>query len=249
MKLGVISDIHANLPALKAVLSALEEEDVDSIVCLGDIVGVLGSSAEVVELVRNSCEYTVYGNHDTRVFPERDWMCVRDYEFVEYEHTLQSLSDNQLDWLTSLPGMLTVYDNVTLAHCRPDPENPDGGKTGDSGIKPRKFVSVGGEYLDGGILLFGHTHYQKSLSLDKFDGQSGLMVNPGSVGYPYGYEERTDGGKTFHVGKASYAIVDTEQKTAELRSVEYDSTDVFTHLEKHDLEDARSEDSTTRGRH
>ena len=52
MKIGIISDIHANLPALQAVLARLDQEDCVKILCCGDVVGYGGNPRECVDLVR-----------------------------------------------------------------------------------------------------------------------------------------------------------------------------------------------------
>lgn len=232
MKLGILSDIHANQPALEAVLSEFETESVDEVICAGDIVGVLGSPNEVATTIRETTEYVVFGNHDSRVFPEREWMPVHDFEVLEYEQTLDEMSEENMDWLTSLPGVIHTDFGVTIAHSRPDPEAPHGAEKGDAGVHPKDFVTIGSEYVDGGILILGHTHYQHGVSLDRFEGQSGLVLNPGSVGFPFDAGKLDDGTR---VGEASYAIVDTETQECELETVEYDATAIIEFLLSHDI--------------
>lgn len=85
MRLGVIADVHGNVPVLEAVLAALDERRVDAIACLGDIVGVLGSPDTCVSLVRRYTDYAVYGNHDSRVFYDRAFLPQRHVDVLEYE--------------------------------------------------------------------------------------------------------------------------------------------------------------------
>jgi len=219
-KVGVVSDIHANLPALQAVLHELEEtHSVDKIVCVGDIVGVLGSPSEVVTLVREKTDVQVCGNHDTRFFPTRDWVPEEDYEIAEYEQVTSSLTDEQMEWLTSLPTYEVMDDTFHVAHCNPLLDDETGVETGDAGIHPKDYISVGGQVVDGGVLVFGHTHYQHAVLLDKFAGQSGLVLNPGSVGFPYKDN-----------GPASYGVVDTETLTYHNNTIEYDTSSVEEHI-------------------
>lgn len=219
MKLGVLADVHGNKPALDAVLGALDEHDVDAIVCVGDIVGVLGWPNETVSTIRNAARAAVYGNHDLRVFPDVSFLPTSDVEVAEYEQVTESLTEENLDWLTSCPGITTVDDgSVTLAHCRPNPDDPAGFHTDDRGVPPRRFTKVGSQHVSGGILLLAHTHFQHAVNLDKFQGQSGLIVNPGAVGHPY------------EKGRADYAVVDIDTQTYELASVEYDAGPVKAHL-------------------
>ena len=65
MRLAIISDIHANLPALNRVLTFLDGIKVDEIYCLGDIVGYGPFPNECIDLVSKRCTAMVMGNHDT----------------------------------------------------------------------------------------------------------------------------------------------------------------------------------------
>jgi len=66
MKLDLISDIHGNLPALRAVLD--EMPSVDMLVCLGDVIGYGPYPAECFELVQEQCDIILQGNHDRDVW-------------------------------------------------------------------------------------------------------------------------------------------------------------------------------------
>ncbi len=70
MKIAVISDVHANLEALNAVLEHIEGESVDSIICLGDILGYGPSPVECVDIIAKRCEWSLMGNHDFGVVYE-----------------------------------------------------------------------------------------------------------------------------------------------------------------------------------
>lgn len=219
-KVGVVSDIHGNLPALEAVLHELKNtHKVDKTVCVGDIVGVLGSSSEVVDLIRENTDVQVCGNHDTRFFPTRNWVPKEDYEIVEYEQVTETLTDEQMEWLTNLPTYEVIGGSFHIAHCNPLLDDETGVETSDNGIHPKDYITIGGQVVDGGVLVVGHTHYQHSVLLDKFVGQSGLMLNPGSVGFPY--EDN---------GPASYSVIDTETLDHSHYTVEYDTTSVEEHI-------------------
>lgn len=234
MKLGIISDIHGNEPALDAVLASLDNHDVDDMVCVGDIVGLLGAPNACVDAVRDYCSHAVYGNHDSRFFPDRNWVAVHDFDIAEYEQVMDDLTDENYTWLTSLPGQVTAYDDITLVHAYPNSNDPAGIQRGNSGVKPGDFPEVGSGHVDGGVLLLGHTHIQHAVDLDKFDGQSGLVLNPGSVGFPFDHEEEYEGDAV--VGKASFATLDIETQEYSLETVEYDATPVIDHLERWDLQ-------------
>lgn len=232
--IGIISDIHGNQPALDAVLAALDNHDVDDVLCVGDIVGLLGASNACVDAVREHCSHAVYGNHDSRFFPDRNWVAVHDFDIAEYEQVMEGLTDENYTWLTSLPEQVTAYDTITLVHAHPDSNDPAGIQRGNAGIKPRDFAEKGSEHVDGGVLLLGHTHKQHAVNLDKFDGQSGLILNPGSVGFPFDHRTETDDEDDTETvfGKASYATLDPETQAYSLETVEYDATRVVEFLER-----------------
>ncbi len=72
MRVAIISDIHANLPALEAVLSDVEETGVDELWCLGDVVGYGAQPDECAALVAERCGLCLVGNHDLAVLGELD---------------------------------------------------------------------------------------------------------------------------------------------------------------------------------
>lgn len=216
---GVVSDIHANRPALEAVLADMP--DVDALACVGDIVGILGWNAWTVETVRDRFDYVVFGNHDARVRPEFAYSPSFPSAEDEAELVAEQLSDGHVEWLSELPERIET-DSFIMGHARPfyfrDPGYPvHGFAQGDTGMGPGEFTRIG-PHLDGKAAFIGHTHTQHAVDCDKFPGQSGLVVNPGSVGVPW-YES------------ADYAVVDLEDQSYELRSVEYDYDEVEDRLE------------------
>jgi predicted phosphodiesterase len=64
VKRAIISDVHGNLEALRAVLDDIDSQKVDAIFCLGDVVGYGPNPCECVELVRKRCAVVLLGNHD-----------------------------------------------------------------------------------------------------------------------------------------------------------------------------------------
>ena len=66
-RIGIFSDVHANIEALSTVLAAYKTEKIDKFVCLGDTVGYGGSPNECAEAVKNLVAFTILGNHDAAV--------------------------------------------------------------------------------------------------------------------------------------------------------------------------------------
>ena len=67
---AVLSDIHSNLEALTTVLSDIESRGIDTIYCLGDVVGYGPNPKECLDLIINKVKWCVLGNHDYGVFYE-----------------------------------------------------------------------------------------------------------------------------------------------------------------------------------
>jgi predicted phosphodiesterase len=64
MRIAIVSDIHANLAAFEAVIAHARQQGIDSMICLGDVVGYGPDPLECVDLVRATCEWSLLGNHD-----------------------------------------------------------------------------------------------------------------------------------------------------------------------------------------
>ena len=213
-----MADIHGNLPALRAVKSELSamESEIDGIAVAGDIVGEKGESSRVIHRLINLSHtftpYFVIGNHDARMRPEYYFNPDIPSQVEEYENLKEELSSYEITWLSSLPRRISI-DDFIVAHSWPArfqeaETSVVGFTTGDFGVVPQN-VTAAGIALDDQVAILGHTHQQFKQSVDKFEGQRGMVVNPGSVGKPSSE------------GKAEYAIIDTEAQEAELCSVEY----------------------------
>jgi predicted phosphodiesterase len=222
MRLGVIADVHANAPALRAVLTVFDDRDVDAVVCAGDVLGHNGFPEETLRLVRDRVDAVALGNHDRRVLPDTEFTPRAPVE--RFEHDLGTrLTPEQERWLTDQPLIARPAElPVVIAHARPSLDDPSGFTTGRGGLGKGEYVKAGSRVPDDTVLVLGHTHRQAAVRLDKFAGQSGLVINPGSVGDPFDTP-------------AEYAIVDATDWTYELASVEYDSTPVRELLERHEL--------------
>jgi diadenosine tetraphosphatase ApaH/serine/threonine PP2A family protein phosphatase len=174
-----------------------------------------------VDVVAALCDEAVFGNHDARI--RSDFAYAPSHRSAEDEHRVvtEALDEEEVRWLRELPKRV-ANDDYILAHSRPfyqrDPGYPvHGFAKGDYGVPPGDATQIG-PHLDDQMALLGHTHRQHGVALDKFPGQSGSVVNPGSVGVPW-YD------------KAQYAIVDTEAHTWDFYSAEYDNERVQRRLE------------------
>jgi len=194
MRVGVVSDVHANRVALEAVLEDLPA--VDLLVHAGDVVGYNPWPRECLEALRERDVPGVLGNHDRAV--------VRDTGFrfnsmaeAGVEHARRELEPDDLEWLADLPDERLCADGrVRVVHGHPD--DPD------RYTYPDDF---GPHLLEGeDVLVLGHTHVQHAESYD-----DGVVLNPGSVGQPRDGDSR-----------AAYAVVDLDGPSVSLHRVEYD---------------------------
>lgn len=207
MRVGVVSDIHSNKPALDAVLADMP--DVELLVNAGDIVGYNPWPAECVERVRNSQIPSVQGNHD-RAVAQQTGFRFNQMASAGVEHAQSELSKPQREWLQTLPQTRTaVNGRVKVVHGHPD--DPD------RYTYPENFSEK--LLSDEEVLVMGHTHVQHAETYP-----SGVVLNPGSVGQP---RDRNP--------KAAYAVVNLKTWDVELRRVKYDIDTVINAVERTSL--------------
>lgn len=201
MKIGLIADIHANLPALTAVLDDMPS-DIDGLCCLGDIIGYYAWPAECVTRIREACDLVVQGNHDREV-TNPDSYDGNHMAIAGLKHAQTELSADQIAWLTELPARTDAFEEQLLA-VHSHPENID------RYVTKGMFTSVG-TYMSelNQVLALGHTHQQAAVNMEKFD-RNGWVVNPGSVGQPRDNNPN-----------AAYAVADLTTPMVTLHRVAY----------------------------
>lgn len=214
MKVAVISDIHANLPALEAVLEEIESRNIDKILCAGDVVGYYPYPNEVIELLEQRQIECVKGNHDEKVLGETDARFNR-YAERAADWTTRNLTDDSMNFLESLLTRMEKEisgKEIVMVHGSPRNET-------EEYIQERmvddKFIY---EFFDNppDVLILGNTHvpFVKRSS-------DTLVLNPGSVGQP------RDGN-----AKASYAVLDLETQEAQIERVRYPIDEVASKTEE-----------------
>ena len=202
MRLLVVSDIHANWPALRAI-----RERADVVVCLGDIVSYGPSPRECVAWVRERAAHVVRGNHDTALAYEAESGAAafkRRLAVATLERHRRLLEEGDLAWLRALPTELSFRCDdyrFQAVHASPTDHLFSYRLTPDLEIEELK-KEVAEVRAD--ILLLGHTHLPMSRGA-----WTKVVLNPGSVGQPLDGDPR-----------ASYAVI--EDGMAEIRRVEYD---------------------------
>jgi len=221
MKYAVLSDVHANLPALEAVLRDIDSRRVDAIYHLGDLTGYAPWPNEVVSLLRERGIPGVAGNYDSTVATDykhcgcrADSVHEEQLSHFSYAWTRERVTSATKSYLSSLPFRIDIRPlgghvsgpTVVLLH---------GNQTLNTVYvtedRPEDFLrnmAAGLGVSAGDIICFGHTHKPWQRVID-----SVRFVNTGSVGRPRDGDPR-----------ACYALVsiDKGQVNAELVRVAYD---------------------------
>jgi predicted phosphodiesterase len=233
---AIISDIHANLPALEAVLADIATQHVDELVCLGDICGYGPQPIECIQRMRGMAKWILLGNHDEAIYKEPIDFSPNARVAVVWQRTLLDPravpgpeSEERWTWLQSLQPQRREQ-NVLYVHASPrDPIH-------EYVLKEDFDPSCGGPTLIGKAIFdavdwlcfCGHSHrpgvvaedYRWWLPEELEHGRSILrlgfktIVNVGSVGQPRdGHPE------------ACYALFDFDPKAG--RAVEESKTEAL----------------------
>jgi predicted phosphodiesterase len=216
MQILVISDIHANETALKAVLQAADE--VDEIWFLGDLVGYGPDPNQCVETLKKLPNFTpIIGNHDAAVVGRIDAGSFNPEARQSLHWTRNQLADQNMEYLESLPE-IQVIDQVTLVHG--SPREPIW-----EYVMDRHTAFVNFEHFETDFCFVGHSHlpglFHKNQSeydieiIKAYDNQPlelkpRTIINPGSVGQPRDQDPR-----------AAYALFDPKSNYWEFKRIPY----------------------------
>src|SRR5215213_8044880 len=118
MRLAILSDIHANLPALEAVLADVEDAGVGELWCLGDVVGDGAQPDECTSLVAERCKLSLVGNHDLAVLGELDISSFSPAAAAAVRWTQGTAEQSTLDFLRGLEPADEAHD-LAVYHASP----------------------------------------------------------------------------------------------------------------------------------
>src|SRR6185503_21360850 len=118
VRVAVLTDIHSNLPALEAVLSAIDEAGIERKWCLGDVVGYGAQPDECAKLVSDRCELSLVGNHDLAVTGEISTDVFSASAAAAVEWTRANSDPVTIEFLKKLKPENTEHD-VALYHASP----------------------------------------------------------------------------------------------------------------------------------
>lgn len=220
--IAIISDIHANLEALSAVMDDIAARGVNRIYCLGDIIGYGPQPRECLDIIMQRCSAALMGNHDFAVMYEPDNFnvgaenaCYWTRQVLEDEPD-KALRDRRWAFLGAMPVKLVIpaaespVGTFTMAHGSPRrPINeyvfPD-----DIYNNPNKLHGLFERFEN--LCLVGHTHVPGAFveAPDFYSpeevggvyelGKRKALINVGSVGQPRDRDSR-----------ASYVVLENNQ--------------------------------------
>lgn len=232
MRALILSDIHANLNALQAVLK--DAGQVDAVWCLGDVIGYGPDPNECISLLRDQPNVvSLLGNHDAASLGRISLDTFNQEARDAIYWTRTSLRVENSVWLTMLSES-GVMENVTLAHG--SPRNP----LWEYLLDP-VTAGVNFEFFETDVCFVGHTHlpivftytgenrparWNIPLPDQPLALKPRLIINPGSVGQPRDHDPR-----------ASYGILDTKANTWLPKRVVYEFKSVQSRILEYGLPD------------
>lgn len=229
MKLGIITDIHNNLTALKAVMKKLNQMKCDKIICCGDIIGIGPCPEETVQYVMQIPNLiAVRGNHEKYLlegmpseYPNEENMGYEEMKHHKWEHSL--LSEKSIVFLKSLPYR-TDFDlenkKISVLHyCMDHNGHYINFKTNPSENELKRMF----QNIDSDIIIYGHNHSRNICKSDK------IYINVGSLGCPAQDKNIARGG-----------IADIENVIVEIQPIDikYDVNPIINRMDKLNYPDA-----------
>jgi diadenosine tetraphosphatase ApaH/serine/threonine PP2A family protein phosphatase len=218
MRYGILSDVHSNIEALSAIFKALDAQQIDRYLCLGDVVGYGASPNECCDLIRERCDLTLLGNHDAAVAGRMDYSFYYEAARHALDWSAARLSKKNLAWLKALPYTFRAGD-VGFSHGSPlDPEAYEYIFALEQARDLTPFLE---DLPD--ITFIGHSHLCKAFAVgpsqanDVLAPHFGLrkaykyVVSVGSVGQPRDNDPRS-----------CCTVFDTETRTVDYVRVHYD---------------------------
>lgn len=232
MKIAVLSDIHGNLLALRAVLDDIAREGVDAVVNLGDILSGPLQPAETAQLLMGQDFVTIRGNHERQLL--RVWDGPRETidPGTSDGYAATQVAPAHIDWVRALPAQHWLAADVLLVHGTPASDvqywlqtvTPGFGQHGSTGVRSASPQEVserlGPDARSASLVLCGHTHVPRVVQCG-----ATLVVNPGSVGVQ-AYMDVHPHAHKVEIGSphARYAVVRRRggHWDVQLRAVAYD---------------------------
>jgi predicted phosphodiesterase len=217
MRYAFISDIHSNIQALNAVLDDINNQNIECLICLGDIVGYGASPVEVIEKLKNITSEFVLGNHDAAVAGYIQTSNFNENAKISLEWTRERLSKEHKKFLGRQP-LEVRFESMRFAHASFD----------NSAVFPYLIepddAAASFDACTEQLLFTGHTHIPGIYVISSrkvphwlppidfgIESDKRYIINVGSVGLPRDNDPR-----------ASYCIYDSEKGDIFFRKVKFD---------------------------
>ena len=217
MRIALISDIHGNDIALETVLADISREQIDQLICLGDVASLGPRPREVIARLKTLSCSCIMGNHDFHLLNPAVIDKLPSWEAELTEWCIGQLLPPDLDYLESFQPLLEISldDQATLLCFHGSP------RSNNEGILPTAQPAELDEMLAGHtatVMAQGHTHHQM---LRQYRGL--VLVNAGSVGRPFEMPWPPNSGPCL-LPWAEYAIINWVDRAlnVELRHIPID---------------------------
>ncbi|QIA65007.1 metallophosphoesterase [Vibrio astriarenae] len=201
---AVISDIHSNVYALRAVVEDANAKGVATFINLGDIFYGPIEPKETFDYLCGLDVITISGNQDRQIYQSTESEVASN---PTMKFVLDSLGETPIEWMKSLPFDLEINDDIYACHGTPSDDLTyllEDISSGSAVIRDEAEVLDLLGAVSSKIILCGHSHTPRVLSLSS--GQ--IAVNPGSVGLQaYADEDPVPHTIQNSTPKASYAIL------------------------------------------
>lgn len=174
MKVGIISDIHAELAALQAALAILDANNVDQIVCCGDLVDRGADGDAVVDLIRSRQIPCIQGNHDRQAPLYQQWVTDNQIDTRDPKISARLLDENTRQFLRDLPDHLRFeWEGYRVLMVHGSPNKIDEYLFPHSPAALFKQIAMDSK---ADIILCGHTHMPMEIKH-----RAVRFYNPGSI--------------------------------------------------------------------
>jgi putative phosphoesterase len=176
---AIISDIHGNSLALRAVLNDIETRQVDQIINLGDHVFGALEPERTAELIRQSPMLCISGNTDREILENLG----KTAEKENMERVKSLISEETINWLQNLPNTAVCDDLFFVCHGTPESDDEyllEQVTAQGVFVHNDEYLVEKTKHIQQRIILCGHSHVNRVIYLSN----GKIILNPGSVGLP-----------------------------------------------------------------
>jgi putative phosphoesterase len=201
VRIAFISDVHANIVALNAVLDEIDRMGVQTIVNAGDVVGYYPFPNETVRKLKDRKVVGIRGNHDRSVLTANTNM-MNMMASAAVRWTVQNMERESMDYIRRLEDRMDFHTGTLRASVHHGSPFNEDEYVFEENVENAMLEACPGSKM----LVLGHTHVPYVVHMDR-----GYVINPGSVGQPRDGDPR-----------ACFIVHDTTKGSYDIRRVEYD---------------------------